>query len=176
MGEESTVISFRINKKLKKALEDECELKKISVNNALTNMVDNHLKWDKFAQEMGLIFVTKAIFRDILSKISEREIKILATTICRGALRNATVYMKGEFNLENFLEIIDTWLTHSHVPFRRIANEDHVKYILSHDLGSKYSYYIYTAINTLLPEVDCTCKNSHLEDQTLTFEIVKPAK
>lgn len=176
MVEETTVISFRINKKLKKALEDECELKKTSVNHTLTEMVDNHLKWDKFAQEMGLIFVTKAIFRDILSRITEREIKILATTICRGALRNATVYMKGEFNLENFLEIIDMWLTHSHVPFRRISNSTHEKYILSHDLGEKYSYYMYTAVNTLLPEVDCTCQNAHLEEQTLTFEIKKPEK
>lgn len=176
MADETTVISFRINKKLKKSLEDECELKNTSVNHALTEMVDNHLKWDKFAQEMGLIFVTKAIFREILSKMEDRQIKILATTICRGALKNATVYMKGELNYENFLEIVDLWLKHSHIPFRRIPNETHEKYILSHDLGEKYSYYIFTAINTILAELDCITQNSNLEDQTCSFEIKKPEK
>ena len=174
MVDETTVISFRINKKLKKALEEECELKKNSVNHALTEMVENHLKWDKFAQEMGLIFVTKAIFREILSKMEDREIKFLATTICRSALKNATIYMKGQLNYKNFLEIIDLWLTHSHIAFRRIPNETHEKYILSHDLGEKYSYYIYTAITTILAEINCITQNSNLEDQTCSFEIRRP--
>lgn len=176
MVDETTVISFRLNKNTKKALEDECELKNVSVNSALNQMVDNHLKWDKFADEMGLIFLTKAIFREILSKMKEREIKILATTICRSALKNATVYMKGKFTFENLLEIVDMWLKHSHIPFRRISNETHEKYILSHDLGEKYSYYIYTAISTLLAELDCVTQDSHLEEHTLTFDIRKPQK
>ena len=89
---DSTVISFRINEKTKQALEDECELKNVSVNSALNKMVDNHLKWEKFAQEIGLIFVTKAIFRELLTKMEDSEIKILATTICRSALKNAAVH------------------------------------------------------------------------------------
>jgi hypothetical protein len=174
MVDESTVISFRIGKKQKQALEDECQLKNVSVNQALNNMVENHLKWEKFAEELGLIFLTKAIFREILAKMSDRELKILATTICRSAFRTATIYMKGEFNYENLIEIIDMWLAHSHVSFRRISTNSHEKYILQHDLGEKYSLYLYTAVTTLLSELDYLTQNSHLEDQTLSFEITKP--
>lgn len=174
MADNSTVISFRIDKKQKQSLEEECELKKVSVNHMLNQLIDNHLKWDKFAAEMGLIFVTKAIFREILTKMSEREIKILATTICRSALKNATIYMKGEFNHQNFVEILDMWLKHSHIPFRRIPTNSHEKYILQHDLGKKYSYYIHTAVVTLLNEVDCMARNSNIDENTLTFEICKP--
>lgn len=171
---DSTVISFRINEKTKQALEDECELKNVSVNSALNKMVDNHLKWEKFAQEIGLIFVTKAIFRELLTKMEDSEIKILATTICRSALKNAAVYMRGEFNYENLIEVIDMWLSHSHIPFRRIAVNSHEKYILQHDLGEKYSVYIHTSVTTLLSELGYLTQKSHLEEQTLSFEISKP--
>jgi exopolyphosphatase/pppGpp-phosphohydrolase len=116
MVEPTSVISFRINEKTKQSLEDECELRNVSVNSALNRMVDNHLKWENFAEEIGLIFVTKAIFRELLAKMEESEIKILATTICRSALKNAAVYMKGEFNYGNLLEVIDMWLSHSKFP------------------------------------------------------------
>lgn len=176
MVESTSVISFRINQKAKEALEEECELRNVSVNSVLNKMVDNHLKWETFAEEMGLIFVTKAIFREILSKMSDRELKILATTICRGAFKNATLYMKGEFNYQNLIEIIDMWLLHSHVPFRRISNTTHEKYILQHDLGEKYSLYLYTSVTTLLAELHYLTQNSHLEDQTLSFEIFKSSE
>ena len=174
MVEPTSVISFRINEKIKQSLEDECELRNVSVNSALNKMVENHLKWENFAEEIGLIFVTKAIFRELLAKMEESEIKILATTICRSALKNAAVYMKGEFNYGNLLEVIDMWLSHSHIPFRRISVNSHEKYILQHDLGEKYSVYIHAAITTLLSELGYMTQNSHLEEQTLSFEISKP--
>jgi hypothetical protein len=173
MVEPTSVISFRINKKLKQALEEECELKNVSVNSILNKMVDNHLKWESFAEEMGLIFLTKAIFREILSKMSDRELKILATTICRSAFKNATLYMKGEFNYQNLIEVVDMWLSHSHVPYRRISANSHEKYILQHDLSEKYSLYLYTSLTTILAELNCLTQNAHLEDQTLSFEIYK---
>jgi len=174
MVESTSVISFRINKKTKQKLEDECELKNVSVNSALNKMVDNHLKWESFAEEMGLIFVTKAIFREILSKMSDRELKILATTICRSAFKNATLYMKGEFNYQNLIEIVDMWLLHSHVPFRRTSKNSHEKYVVQHDLSEKYSLYLYTSVTTLLAELHYLTQNAHLEDQMLSFEIYPP--
>lgn len=82
--------------------------------------------------------------------------------------------MKGEFNYRNLIEILDMWLTHSHIPFRRIQTNSHEKYILQHDLGKKYSIYIHTAVVTLLNEVDCMSQNSNIDENTLTFEICTP--
>ncbi len=176
MTDETAVISFRINKKLKQALEDECQLKNISVNQSLNKMVDNHLRWEKFADELGLVFLTKGIFRELLANMDEKELQILASTICRSALKSGTVFMKGEFNYQNLIEIIDMWLSHSHIPFRRIPVDHHDKYILQHDLGLKYSLYLHTAVATVLSEADCSTQNAHLEDQTLSFEIYNPSK
>jgi len=170
----SSVISFRIDSKTKDALETECELENTPVNQTLNKLVQKHLSWDKFAKEIGLIFISKSIFRNILTKLSDAEIKVLATTICRGTLRDATLFMKGDLNCKNFIEIVDMWITNSHIPFRKMVLEnENTKYIIQHELGIKYSTYLFTSIVTLLSELGYITKNNQLEENTLTFEICK---
>jgi len=168
------VISFRIDSKIKSQLETECELENVPVNQTLNKLVQKHLTWDKFAQEIGLVFISKSIFRNILNKLTDSEIKVLAATICRGTLRDATIFMKGDLNCTNLLEIVDMWITNSHIPFRKIAMENqNTRYIIQHELGVKYSTYLFTAITTLLSELGYGAENKQLEDNTLTFEICK---
>ena len=82
--------------------------------------------------------------------------------------------MKGDLNCKNFIEIVDMWLTNSHIPFRKLALEnENTKYIIQHELGTKYSTYLFTAIATLLSELGYSTKNNQLDDNTLTFEICK---
>jgi len=170
----SSVISFRIDSKIKTALETECDLENVSVNQTLNKLVQKHLTWDKFSKEIGLIFISKSIFRNILIKLTDAEIKVLATTICRGTLRDATIFMKGDLNCKNFIEIVDMWLTNSHIPFRKMVLEnENTKYIIQHELGTKYSTYLFTAIATLLSELGYSTKNNQSDDKTLTFEICK---
>ena len=170
----SAVISFRIDSKTKDALETECTLQNVSVNSTLNAIIQKHLTWDKFAKEIGLIFISKSIFRNILTKLTDEEIKVLATTICRGTLKDATIFMKGELNCKNFIEIVDMWITNSHIPFRKMVLENqNTKYIIQHELGMKYSTYLFTSIITLLSELGYAATNNQLEDNTLSFEIYK---
>jgi len=170
----SSVISFRIDSKTKTALETECELENVPINQTLNKLVQKHLTWDKFSKEIGLIFISKSIFRNILTKLTDAEIKVLATTICRGTLRDATLFMKGDLNCKNFIEIVDMWLTNSHISFRKLALEnENTKYIIQHELGTKYSTYLFTSVATLLSELGYSTINNKLDDNTLTFEICK---
>ena len=170
----SAVISFRIDTKAKDALETACTLENVPVNQTLNKLVQKHLTWDKFAKEIGLVFISKSIFRNILTKLTDSEIKVLATTICRGTFRDATIFMKGDLTCKNLLEIVDMWITNSHIPFRKMALENqNTRYIIQHELGVKYSTYLFTAITTLLSELGYSSQNKQLEDNTLTFEICK---
>ena len=67
----SSVISFRIDSKIKTALETECELENVPINQTLNKLVQKHLTWDKFSKEIGLIFISKSIFRNVLTKLTD---------------------------------------------------------------------------------------------------------
>lgn len=173
MSKKNSVISFRIFAELKELLEKESELKHITTNQLLNNIVRKHIKWDRFADEIGLVFLSKSVFRNLLSHIDEKELKIIASTICRGTMKDATMFQKGHIDFQSLLETVDMWLENSHIPFRRFSNTDkNEKYVIQHDLGKKYSYYLYTAVSTLFSDIGCVTKKESLTEQTLDFEII----
>ena len=175
MPKKNSVISFRIFTELKESLEKESELKHITTNHLLNNIVRKYVQWDRFASEIGLVFLSKPIFRNLLSHIDEKELKILASSICRGTLKDATMFQKGHITFQTLLETVDMWLTNSHIPFRRFSHENkNEKYVIQHDLGKKYSIYLHTAVSTLFSELGCVSKQECLTEQTLDFEITPP--
>lgn len=173
MDDESVVVSFRINKKLKDALDKECELKKMGTSKILEKIIEKHIEWDRFAEEIGMIFVSKSIFRNLLSNMNEKEIKILASTICRATLKDAIIYMKGKFDISSSLDALSSWISYSGIPFRRRTENGKDSFMIQHELGSKYSTYLSTAVSTLLSEIGYGLKNLDSAEQSLSFDIVK---
>ncbi len=171
MDEKTSIVSFRIDKELKNLLESESYIKQITLNQLLNKIVKKHVKWERFAEEIGLVFLSKPVFRNLLSKIEDRDLQLLASTYCRGTLKDATMFQKGKIDFPSILETIDIWLENSHIPFRRF---DTSKYVIQHDLGKKYSLYLFTAISALLSEVGYGTKRDNFSEQTLDFAIVKP--
>ncbi len=170
MDEKTCIVSFRVNNELKELLQSECDIKQITLNQLLNKIVKKHVKWDRFAEEIGLVFLSKPIFRNLLSKIEDKDLQILASTFCRGTLKDATMFQKGKIDFPSILETIDIWLENSHIPFRRFGTS---KYVIRHDLGKKYSLYLFTAVSTLLSDVGYGTKRDNFSEQTLDFEIHK---
>lgn len=176
LSKKTSVISFRIDEKMKDMLDKESQIKHTTTNNLLNSIVRKHIKWDRFAEEIGIVFLSKPVLRKLLTTIGEKELTILAATICRGALKDAALFQTGKITPQTLLETIDVWLEHSHIPFRRFSSENNnEKYVVQHDLGKKYSLYLFTAISTLLSDVLCTTRKECLTEQTLDFEIVMSA-
>ena len=174
MKKKLTNISARINEDVKDSIENESQVQQISFNAMLNKILKKHVEWERFTQEIGMIYMSKSVFRNILVKINDKDLKILAATTCRAAMRDAVIYIKKELTITTLLETFDLWLSASHIHFRRVNADDSEKYIIQHDLGEKYSLYLYTAFNAVLSEIGCTGTNAKIGDQNLVFEIVQP--
>lgn len=167
------VISFRIDSESKKLIEEEAKISRITTNQVLNDMVRKHLKWDRFASEIGLLFISKQIFRQLLQNIDEKDLKILATSVCRSTLKDATLFQKGNISFKNLLETIDLWIEYSHLNFRRFTEDGKEKYVIQHDLSSKYSTYLFTAISALFSEYGFIVGKGDLSEHMLSFEITE---
>jgi len=169
----SIIMSCRIEEDMKKLLDEESELQQISANSLINKVLKRHFEWERFTQEIGMIYVSKSVFRIILSKLDEKDIKLLAASSCRTSLRDATLYIKKEFNVKTILETFDMWLAASHISFRHTTFDNKEKYVIQHELGKKYSTYLHSALGALLSEVNTTIRNPSLNEHSLSFEIEK---
>jgi hypothetical protein len=169
----SAIISVRVDADTKNKLEIESEMKSMTLNTLIGQIITKHVSWDRFAEDIGFVFLTKPFLRAILSHVPEKEMTTIAVTVCRGAMKDATVYMYGELTVDTFIKSLDSWLAASHIPFRHIKNDDEDKYVIQHELGNVFSQYLVTVINAILNEFKFRIHKQELTDQSVSFEIDK---
>ena len=169
----SAIISVRVDADTKNKLEIESEMKNMSLNTLIGQIITKHASWDRFAEDIGFVFLTKPFLRAILSHVPEKEMITIAVTVCRGAMKDATIYMYGELTVDTFIKSLDSWLAASHIPFRHIKDDDTDKYVIQHELGNVFSNYLVTVINAILNEFKFRIHKQELTDQSVSFEIDK---
>jgi len=169
----SAIISVRVDADTKNKLEIESEMKNMSLNTLIGQIITKHTSWDRFAEDIGFVFLTKPFLRAILSHVPEKEMITIAVTVCRGAMKDATIYMYGELTVDTFIKSLDSWLAASHIPFRHIKDDDTDKYVIQHELGNVFSNYLVTVINAILNEFKFRIHKQELTDQSVSFEIDK---
>ena len=169
----SAVISARVSEEVKNKLEDEAEMKASTINTLTSNILTKHVSWDRFAEDIGFVFLTKPFLRAILDEVDEKTMKLIAVSTCRGAIRDAVLFLKGEMSKETIVEAFDLWFAASHIPFRHIKKPEIDRYIVQHGLGQKWSIYIGAVVNVLLNEVGHKVTNQKSEGQSISFEITK---
>jgi hypothetical protein len=169
----SAVITTRVNEGTKNMLDDEAEMNGTTINTLVNNILIKHTNWDRFAEDIGFVFLAKPFLRSLLDEVSEKTIKLIAVSTCRGAIRDAVLFLKGEMNPDNVVKAFDLWFNASHIPFRHIRTEKMDRYIIQHGLGKKWSIYIEAVVSTLLNEVACKLINQKKNEQSVSFDIVK---
>jgi len=173
MGPKTSIISVRVTTDVKDKLDIESEMNSTSLNTLISQILTKHVEWDRFAEDIGFVFLTKPFLRTLLDHIDEKTITTIAVSTCRGAMRDAIIYLKGEINIDTFLQAVDLWFGASHMPFRHIVKNGEDRYIVQHELGKKWSIYITSVMNSLLNEIGYHTKNQRLDDQSTSYEIVK---
>jgi hypothetical protein len=166
----SSILSVRIHDAIKKKLIVESELEGVNMNTLISKILTDHVEWDKFAEDIGFVSVTKPFLRAILEALDEDVIKHVAITACRSAFKDAVIYTRGALTYENVITTLDLWLSSSHIMFRHVK-KDTEKYIIQHELGERGAVYFSTFINAVLNDIGYRTTNEVNTQQNIVFEI-----
>ena len=169
----SAIISVRVDADVKNKLVIESDMKNMTLNTLIGQIITKHATWDRFAEDIGFVFLTKPFIRAVLSHVPAKEMTNIAVTVCRGSIKDATIYMYGECTVDTFIKSLDLWLAASHIPFRHITTDDIDKYVIQHELGEVFSSYLITVINAILNEFKFRAAKQELTDQSVSFTIDK---
>lgn len=169
----SAIISVRVSEDVKDKLDVESEMNSTTLNTLVSQVLSKHVEWDRFAEDIGFVFLAKPFLRTLLDYVDEKALTMIAVSTCRGAMRDAMLFIKGEINITTFIQALDLWFGASHMPFRHIINDGSDRYIIQHELGKKWSIYIATVVNSLLTEMNHMVKNQKMDEQSVSFEIVR---
>jgi hypothetical protein len=155
----NTCVTFRLPKEKLNKLRKVSEAKNITPNMLVNQIIKAYLDWHNRATAAKLYYMPKLLLIRILNELDEEEVSELARDIAKNDLVDISLFLRGGFTLDSLLNITETWLRISQMPYRYEIDGDSYKIIIDHEMGLKYSYLI-KEISRYLLEVAFEAKSS----------------
>jgi hypothetical protein len=146
-------ITFRLSTVLLEELRKDAELEKINLNAFVTRIFSNHVQWERYERKMGLLPMTKPFLKEVINQLTNDQIINLAQKIEKENFKNILIFMNESHDLDDFVEILRTWLTVSWMQHNIVLRNGSYHFNIQHDLGYKWSLYVQTLVSELSNDI-----------------------
>ncbi|HKH86000.1 MAG TPA: hypothetical protein VKA40_05570 [Nitrososphaera sp.] len=166
-------VTFRLPSSLVDELRMDAELESVSLNNYVAKIFSNHIQWERYERKVGLLPMTEAFLREVLSQLTEEQIVNLAQRLEKQKFKNILAFMKNSHDVEDFVEVIRAWLTVSWMQQSIEVRDGKYHFKIQHSLGTKWSLYVKTLISELSYDILGKKSDIRILGDTLSFVFTK---
>ncbi len=169
-SKKTSVVTFRIDDSYNRALREEAEEKRISVNTLANHILGDYLEWKRYMDKFGHITLTRETYKMMINLISEKDLIKLAIEIAQKRPREFIIFKWKEVSLENVVSFIRMFCySNGFGKYDYIKNKNNHTFSIRHDFGKKGSVYLKTFFETLIQSIlDKPCQ-SLITDNGITF-------
>ena len=149
----SQVSTFRLPASLIAELKKEASYEKVNFNSLVTKILSNHVLWGRYERKVGLLPMTKPFVNAAIHRLDDKEIITLAKVIEKETFSNILHFMKREYTVNDFIEIVRAWLNVAWMQHNVEQSKDSYIFTIQHDLGEKWSLYVETLVKELFYDI-----------------------
>ena len=166
--EETGTNSYRLPSKLLDDLETEAREKNISQNVLVKHILMKYVRWERFAQKMGIIPVPQKILESLGGDMSHKDVlKIIDVLFI--AIKDSVMLMKGGYDLKRTIETLEDYMRSSGMESdHRIEGELH-HFIIQHKMGMQWSIFTELLLRRVFTEFE---KENNLTFQTTESTVI----
>jgi hypothetical protein len=166
-------VTFRLPSSLIAELRMDAELERVSLNNYVAKIFSNHIQWERYERKVGLLPMTEAFLREVLSQLTDEQIVNLAQRLEKQKFTNILAFMKNSHDVEDFVEVMRAWLTVSWMQQSIEVRDGKYYFKIQHSLGTKWSLYVKTLISELSYDILGKKSDISILGDTLSFVFTK---
>jgi len=166
-------VTFRLPSSLIGELRMDAELEGVSLNNYVAKIFSNHIQWERYERKVGLLPMTEAFLREVLSQLTDEQIVNLAQRLEKQKFTNILAFMRNSHDVEDFVEVMRAWLTVSWMQQSIEVRDGKYYFKIQHSLGTKWSLYVKTLISELSYDILGRKSDIYILGDTLSFVFTK---
>lgn len=149
----SQTITVRLDPDLIEDLKNDADMERMNVNALISKVLSNHILWERYERKMGLLPMTKPFVKHSVNQMEDSEIIHLAEEVEKDTFSDILNFMKGEYSVEDFIEILRSWLYVAWMQHDVIKGKKTWTFKIQHDLGAKWSLYVKTLVTELFHDI-----------------------
>ena len=156
-------ITYRLPAKIVDELETEAMQKNISQNVLVRQILEKYVKWDRFADKIGMIPIPRGILEALGEEMTGEDIDGIIQVMAP-LIKESVMFMKGKYDLKRCIETLEDYMRASGM------NSDHRTegalhhFIIQHELGMKWSFFAEQLLKEIfhefLPNKNLKCQTS----------------
>ncbi|HKH86613.1 MAG TPA: hypothetical protein VKA40_08690 [Nitrososphaera sp.] len=166
-------VTFRLPSSLIGELRMDAELEGVSLNNYVAKIFSNYIQWERYERKVGLLPMTEAFLREVLSQLTDEQIVNLAQRLEKQKFTNILAFMRNSHDVEDFVEVMRAWLTVSWMQQSIEVRDGKYYFKIQHSLGTKWSLYVKTLISELSYDILGRKSDIYILGDTLSFVFAK---
>jgi len=166
-------VTFRLPSSLIGELRMDAELEGVSLNNYVAKIFSNYIQWERYERKVGLLPMTEAFLREVLSQLTDEQIVNLAQRLEKQKFTNILAFMRNSHDVEDFVEVMRAWLTVSWMQQSIEVRDGKYYFKIQHSLGTKWSLYVKTLISELSYDILGRKSDIYILGDTLSFVFTK---
>ena len=166
--EETGTISYRLPSKLLDDLETEAREKNISQNVLVKQILMKYVRWERFAQKMGIIPVPQKILESLGGDMSHKDVlKIIDVLFI--TIKDSVMLMKSGYDLKRTIETLEDYMRSSGMESDHRIEGDLHHFIIQHKMGMQWSIFTELLLRRVFTEFE---KGNDLTFQTTESTVI----
>ena len=171
-SEHAQTVTFRIDSHVYEKLKKHANFESVTLNTAVNQLLSHAINWDVVASKAEWVPIEGPILRTILDSLDENEIVRIAKMAGDSIARDMSLSMMGSFTVSNWINILTLRSTSAGFGFSQIEDGEFVKFIMKHDMGTKFSLHWKTFYEYGFKQLGCPITLEYTEN-TVVYKIPK---
>ena len=136
--EKTKTVTYRLPEKLVTELETEAMQKEISQNVMVKQILEKHIRWDRFSSKIGMIPVPMGIMTSLGINMESQDIGMIIDVL-KPIIKDNVLFIKGKYDLKSCIETLEDYMRASGIQSdHRVEGPLH-HFIIQHGLGINWS-------------------------------------
>ena len=161
--EKTRSITYRLPVKLVEEIEAEAMNNNISHNVMARQILEKYIRWDRFANKIGIIPVPKKILDTLGLDMNAEDVDIIINVI-KPVIKDTVLFIKGKYDLKRCIETLEDYMRVSGMKSDHRVEGDVHHFIIQHDLGSNWSMFtkqlLQEIFHEFIPDTEMKCQTT----------------
>jgi hypothetical protein len=158
-------VTFRIPSNTHSELRKESDMKQVSLNILVNQILKDHLSWHRYASQGRSIDFPRSVITMVFDKLTQEELSEIAVAIGKKNFVDLAL-LRGEVTISFYLHTIQNWLRVCALPYKHEVNNNLHNFIIEHKMGNNFSFFLKEYNSNILDTLEIK------SDFTITDNIV----
>lgn len=169
-SDKTETLTTRVKKQTLDKLRLYAKAENTTLNSAINQLLSHSVDWDVIAAKTGWIPIPKDVLIAYLDRLDEKTVMEVADECGKHVPRDLLLAMRGKYDAKEWISVLRSRAKAAGFHYTEIIEDDHVKFVMKHDMGMKWSIHFQTHYDSAFKLLGVDAEFS-ITNNTISYKI-----